>query len=200
MEPDEILAIARRVASSTRRRWKPGCPVSREEFEDWQQQAAYGILLCLRDDVPTRQFAAHDDVRAYCFRAGQQALVRWLMREWWRTSLLPNISSDGVAWGAGVCPVRAERWEPAPDMFEVLRELLLATRKQQGPRNQAAVERDLQILRRLCNGWTNKEIGDDLGISNLHVRKYRQELVRRLRRLAEAVQAEDRISVDRIIG
>ena len=200
LDPDEILELSRRVALATRRRFKPGCLISREEVEDWSQQAAYGMLLCLRDYVPRQQFASHDHLRAYCFRAGQQSLVRWLFREWWSASLLPNASSEAVGWDPGARLVVAERWEPSPEMFEVLRELLFSTRKQHGPRNQAAVEQSLQILRRLCNGWSNKEIGEDLGIPNLHVKKYRQDIVRRLRLLAEAVRSDERVSLFSLSG
>lgn len=177
MHADEILPLAACVARHVRGRLLPGRPLPREEEEDWQAQAAYGICKALR--------YRPDADRRYLFGAGRRELFAWLCREWWRTSLLPR---SGLEFPSGE-PISAELvicesgWEPTDDQLNVLRDLLCDSRTKQGQRGTAAAEREVRILIGICRGWSNKEIGDDVGLSNLAVRTYRQRLVERLRAL-----------------
>lgn len=57
---------------------------------------------------------------------------------------------------------------------------LLDLRSKKGARGQAASLRDMQIIKLAALGWSNSEIGDELGIPADHIKKYRQQIKRRL--------------------
>ncbi|NJM67298.1 MAG: hypothetical protein HC851_17300 [Acaryochloris sp. RU_4_1] len=67
------------------------------------------------------------------------------------------------------------------DHLAQIHQLLLALRKKKGVRGQSAAMRDMQIIRFAALGWTNQEIGQELGIPGDHIKKYRQSIIRSLK-------------------
>ena len=58
--------------------------------------------------------------------------------------------------------------------LQLIYNLLLSLRKKKGARGQQASLRDVQIIKLAALGWSNLEIGVELGIASDNVKKYRQ--------------------------
>lgn len=175
MEPDDIRKLALHVANTVALRLRPEKPLSREEREDLTSQACLGIWKAMK--------AYPGKGPGYYFIAGRNEATRWFIREWKGVSLFPDADMEQEAIEIYGEMVHDRKWKPTEEQIATLRGLMQETRKQNGARNRDALDRDIDILIRICEGWSNKEIADDLGMSNLTIRTYRQRLVNRLQQI-----------------
>lgn len=178
MDARTILELAEQSTRTVRKRhdrWS----WTREDFEDACQEAAAGIVRALRD-YPGRS-------NGYYVRAGEQAATRYAFR---RTSVR---DASKLLDYAGAAPLEQRRgyhdgrpWSRELTEEETRRvwRLLYEARSKRGVRGAEAADRDTAILLLLSRGWTHALIAERMGLTRNHVHKYRQDIRRRLERIA----------------
>lgn len=173
-----LLDLARIAAVSARRRLgRAPYEVDQVEFEDWVGAAALGIAKALE---------RHPDAsEAYLIGAGRRECICWLMRSWWRSpkaGLLPAWD-DGEEQAVELAE-RASGWELSDSQLLAIWQMMYEARSKRGVRGEMATDRDVAILVCLLRGWGNAEIARELGLTADHIKKYRQQIVRRLEGIA----------------
>lgn len=184
MTPDTIQRIAIIAARSVQKRCRAAgwlTDLSPEDREDWQQQAALAALNALAKKP--------DASEPYLQTAAIRGLLRWLFREWFGKSVRePDELNEHLDMSA---VTHVSRWEPDETQLDALVDLLLWTRQKQGERGEQASRLETHILVYVCRGWSNKQIADELGLSNRQVNTYRQRVVRRLERVVHELRTDD---------
>jgi DNA-binding CsgD family transcriptional regulator len=172
------LDLAHIAAVSARRRLGRALyEVNQVEFEDWVGTAALGIAVALHRQP--------DASEAYLIGAGRRECICWLMRSWWRgpkTTPLPAWD-DGEEQAVELAE-RASGWELSEGQLLAIWRMMYEARSKRGVRGEMATDRDLAILVCLLRGWGNAEIARELGLTADHIKKYRQQIVRRLESIA----------------
>lgn len=169
--------------SSFNWRWKSsGLKLSSEDKKEAVREAVEAIIIA------SKKYPQHKDNYRYLLVVGKNRIIQFLFgshHELKEKKGFLNPSGNQSYQGWMKQCLMGESSDFIEDNFYEIYEILIKIRNKKGTRGKEAALRDAKIIRLASLGWSNSEIGDELGIAPDNIKKYRQSIKKKLIELAD---------------